>query len=250
MMPQAQPNQPTPACKACGHTLSTAQNLGTKNGFDLLKCADCDSVTVSPFPTVEELIAFYQSYKGSTDYRAKEKRKIERATRRIRRLMSMTKGRTFLDVGCNYGFTVKAAQNLGLEPMGIDIDASAVADSKAAFGGDVFRTIAVEDYAAEGHKADIIYTSEVLEHVPDPDSFIKAISSLLAPGGVLYLTTPECGHWRIPSTFTDWPAVMPPEHITYFTRKGIAKLLSRHGLKVEKFFFSLKPGMRLIARRK
>lgn len=238
-----------PYCKACRADLSTAKSRGHKNGYDLLACPACETVTVNPFPTVEQLIAFYQSYKGTVDYRKKADRKIRRARRRLRRLMTKTAGRKLLDIGCNYGFTVKAGLDLGLEAFGIDIDGTAVAASQESFGSDKFRVVPVEDYAREGHQYDMIYTSEVIEHVPDPDGFVEAIAKLLAPGGIAYITTPENGHWRIPADFTQWDAVMPPEHITYFTRKGMKKLLENHGLKVEKFFFSLKPGMRLMARK-
>ena len=112
-----------------------------------------------------------------------------------------------------------------------------------------FETISVQDYAKRGEKADIVYTSEVIEHVPDPDGFMAAIAAILSPGGVLYLTTPDSSHWRRPKNFPTWKEVMPPEHITYFTRKGMKGLLEKHGLTPEKFFFSLKPGMRLIARK-
>jgi SAM-dependent methyltransferase len=238
-----------PACKACHNALNPDRSLGNKNGYDLLRCEGCGTVTVDPFPTPEELTAFYQSYKGTTNYRAKEGKKIARATRRIARLREMTPGKTFLDVGCNYGFTVKAALSLGLDAKGIDIDETAVNASRESFGAQYFQTIAVQDYAHQGHKADIIYTSEVIEHVPDPDAFVDAIANILSPGGVLYLTTPEAGHWRIPRNFLKWDAVMPPEHITYFTRLGITRLLNAHGLTVEKFYFSWKPGMRLVARK-
>lgn len=239
-----------PHCKACGAELSHDKSRGHKGDYNLLACTACGSVTVDPFPTVAELVAFYQNYKGTTDYRKKQKRKIERAMRRIRRLRRYTRGRRFLDVGCNYGFTVRAALNLKLDAFGIDMDETAVRGSQQMFGTDKFEAVSVEHYAERGGKADIIYTSEVIEHVPDPDSFIKAISSILADSGVLYLTTPDSGHWRVPRNFAKWKEVMPPEHITYFTRNGMKRLLDKHGLEVEKFFFALKPGMRLIARKK
>lgn len=237
-----------PSCKACNTPLSSNLSVGKSNGYDLLRCPSCASVTVNPWPTVEQLINFYQSYKGTTDYRKKQDRKIARAKARIRKLMRRTKGRRLLDIGSNYGFTIKAALDLGLDAKGIDIDATAVAASVESFGNH-FETVSVQDYAARGEQADIIYTAEVVEHVPDPDSFIAAVAKILAPSGVLYLTTPDAGHFRVPKDFTSWYSVMPPEHITYFTRRGLTRLCNKHGLEIEKFFFSLKPGIRMIARK-
>lgn len=239
----------TSICKACSTALSPAMTIGNKNGFDFLCCPQCRTVTVSPFPTPEELMAFYQSYKGTVNYRDKAGKKLNRASKRLKRLMRLTSAKRFLDVGCNYGFTVKAALDLGLDAKGIDIDNTAVSQSKESYGTTKFETISVQDYAARGEKADIIYTSEVIEHVPDPDSFVQAIAQILDKDGILYLTTPDAGHWRRPKEFTQWEQAMPPEHITYFTRKGISALLQKHGLKVESFTFTLKPNLRLIARK-
>lgn len=237
------------ACKACQAPLSAVNSLGSKNGFELRPCVQCGSVTVDPFPTIEQLIEFYQSYKGTVNYRAKEKKKIRRARRRIQRLMKRAKGRRFLDVGCNYGFTVKAALDLGLDAKGIDIDAVAVEQSARNFGEGKFEAISIEEYARNGGSADIVYSSEVIEHVHDPDGFVKALADVLVDEGIAYLTTPQAGHWRVPRNFTQWDQVMPPEHITYFSREGLTRLLARHGLRVEKFSFTLKPNIRVIARR-
>lgn len=238
-----------PFCRACRTPLNPAVSRGHKNGFDLLPCPSCKTVTVHPFPSLDDLMRFYQSYKGSNVYKPKEEKKVRRARRRIKRLLSYTKGRRFLDVGCNIGYTVKAALDLGLQAQGIDIDAAAVQTANDSYG-QRFEALSIEQFAATGRKVDILYSSEVIEHVPDPDSFVTALHTILEDDGVVYLTMPDGGHWNLPSDFASWRMVTPPSHIIYFTRKGIRHLLEKHGFKVEKFFFTLKPGIRLIARKK
>jgi SAM-dependent methyltransferase len=236
-------------CKACGAELDMTRSRGEKNGYKLLSCSDCETVTVNPFPTAEELTAYYQAYTGSKMYKPKEAKKIRRSTGRVKRMKKISSGKTFLDIGCNCGFTVKAALNEGLDAKGIDIDTAAVQYATETFSLH-FNAISVQDYAAKGHKADMVYTSEVIEHVPDPDGFVKAIADILEPSGVLYLTTPQGNHWSYPQDISNVKTVHPPSHITYFSKKGISILLEKHGIVVEKFFFSLKPGIRLIARKK
>ncbi len=243
--------QAAPHCKACDTAINPATDkIGHKNGYDLLKCTGCGTATISPFPSIAELIEFYQSYEGTVDYQKKADKKIARAKKRIARLKGMTKGNKFLDVGCNYGFTIKAALDLGLDATGIDIDDTAVTQSKKSFGDKYFYTIPVEDYAAGGKKADIIYTSEVVEHVHNPDSFVASLAKILNDDGIIYLTTPDSGHWRVPKPFEKWEQVIPPEHINYFNRQGMTTLFEKHGLTVEKYAFNLKPGIRLFARKK
>ncbi len=238
-----------PYCKACRTELNTSISRGHSDGYDMIPCPSCSTVTVHPFPTVEQLIEYYQAYEGSTDYRAKQDKKIRRAHNRIKRLQKFTDGTRFLDVGCNHGFTVEAATRLGFNAHGIDIDKEAVISSQQTFGADRYTSIAVQDYAAAGNKADIIYTSEVIEHVPDPDSFVKAIAEILDVGGILYLTTPDSGHFRVPKNFVEWNDVMPPEHITYFTKEGLRILLKKYGLEIQKFHWNLKPGLKLVAKK-
>jgi SAM-dependent methyltransferase len=233
-------------CRACDGIISTSN--GSKNGYIFWRCTGCGTITIDPFPTLAELEAFYKSYAGTTDYTKKERSKIRRATQRIKRLKRLTKGRRFLDVGCNYGFGVVAAHALGLDAHGIDVDSTAIASDQQRYAGrGTFTHISVEDYAARGAKADIIYTSEVIEHVPNADSFVAAMSTILNTGGVLYLTTPDASHWRVPKDFTTWDQVIPPEHLTYFTRKGMKILLERHGFKNVRFGFNMKPGIRVMA---
>jgi len=72
---------------------------------------------------------------------------------------------------------------------------------------------------------------------------------LLKKGGVLYLTTPDAGHFATPHRLEAWKEIMPPEHIVYFTRRGIKALFEKHGLKAKKFFFTLKPSLRVLAQK-
>ena len=52
-----------------------------------------------------------------------------------------------------------------------------------------YQVITAEDLAARGAKFDVIYASEVIEHVADRPLFITAIAAMLAPDGVVVITT-------------------------------------------------------------
>jgi SAM-dependent methyltransferase len=229
-------------CAACLGTIGGL--IGSKHNFALRRCTNCATVTVDPFPTPEEIVAFYKSYTGTTDYTKKEASKIRRCTKRIGKFMAKAPGREFLDVGCNYGFGVAAASQLGLSAEGIDIDSTAVASCNARYADKgKFTAMTVQDFADSGAKKDMLYTSEVIEHVLDPNSFVAALAHILRVGGRLYLTTPDGAHFSLPKKFEEWEAVIPPEHLTYFSRKGMKILLERHGFTHVSFKFNLKPGI-------
>ncbi len=52
-----------------------------------------------------------------------------------------------------------------------------------------YRAGAAEELAAEGAKFQVVTALEVIEHVADPAAFIATLADLLAPGGLLFLST-------------------------------------------------------------
>ncbi len=236
-------------CKACSNPISTSSSVGYKNGYELLRCNHCQTVTVSPFPSEDDLKKFYQNYKGTEGYSKKKDKKIKRSLSRIKKIKKYANGNRFLDVGCNAGYTVYAAKSLDLDAYGIELDCETVKLAKREFGDNLFKCETIQEHAKSGHHYNIIYSSEVIEHIPDPDTFIQAAADLLEQDGLLYLTTPDGNHFSLPKDFTEWQDVKPPEHIIYFSKKGIKILLEKHNFSIVRFFFNLKPGIKLIARK-
>jgi SAM-dependent methyltransferase len=234
-----------PICRACGATLTT--KVGEKNGYKLLRCGDCRSVMALPLPSEEELADYYDNYHGTEHYAGKREKKMARARRYLRRLGRLTPGRRFLDVGCNLGFTVAAARELGMQAHGIDVDARTVARAREMFGRDAFDTVTVEEFARWGKSFDIVFASEVIEHVREPRSFAEALRKLTAPGGVVFVTTPDAGHLRVPRKFESWTAVKPPQHLAYFSREGLKRLFDRAGMGGFEFWMNFKAGIRMTA---
>lgn len=242
-------NQEDAWCRGCkGANLA---KVGEKDGFALMRCADCKTVVVNPYPADAELMEYYQQYRKTGEYLGKKDSKLRRAQGRVKSILSQKPpGKKFLDVGCSVGFVVVSATDMGCEATGIDIDADVINIANREFAGKGrFEAIAVQDLAARGDKFDMVYSSEVVEHVRDPEDFIAAISKVMNPGAVLYLTAPDGAHFRVPKDFSSWGMVCPPEHLTFFSRKGITQLLARHGLKVEKFQLAFKPGLKVFARK-
>lgn len=234
-------------CRAChGRTLT---NIGQKDGFNLLRCRDCATVIVDPYPTDDELNAFYQNYMLTGSYLKKLDRKLARGRGRVKRMLRhKTVGKRFLDIGCSVGTVCAAAHQLGLKPHGIDLDADAVGHARKLFGPHAtFEAAPIAALAARGEQYDMIYMSEVVEHVNDPDAFMGHVAQVLAPGGMLYLTAPDGAHFGVPKDFASWGMVNPPNHLTFFSRKGIRQLLMRHGLRIQGFSIAFKPGLKLIA---
>ncbi len=102
--------------------------------------------------------------------------------------------KTVLDVGCGGGILTESMAALGAQVTGIDLGDKALQVAKLHLlesGQQVdYRKIAVEDLAAEqpGHY-DIVTCMELLEHVPDPASTVRACAQLVKPGGHVFFST-------------------------------------------------------------
>lgn len=103
-------------------------------------------------------------------------------------------GKNLLDVGCGGGILCEAMAQRGATVNGIDMGEAplSVAELHQLESGVTvnYRQITAEDLAAqEAGQYDIVTCLEMLEHVPDPGSVIKACAALVRPGGDLYFST-------------------------------------------------------------
>jgi len=102
-------------------------------------------------------------------------------------------GLKILDIGCGGGLLAEPMARLGAEVTGIDVTAPAISAAKIHAESMQlaidYQVITAEDLAASCAKFDVIYASEVIEHVADRPLFVKAIATMLAPNGVVVITT-------------------------------------------------------------
>lgn len=237
-------NMSCPICRSPDHSFSVA-----KDGYDIHLCPQCTVRFVHPFPSDAALTDFYENYHKSKQYKDKIQSKIKRARRRIASLKKKG-GLEFLDIGCNLGFATEAARSLGYKALGTDVDSDAIARAKEHFPDCEFRTASSSMLASEGKKFDLIYCSEVLEHLTDPLGFLKDLHNLMHGKSLLYLTTPDNGHYSLPKDIeklAKWSSFRPPEHLIYFNRKSLRVIFESAGFGSVKQLFSFKPSAKIIA---
>ena len=224
------------------------KNNSELNFESITQCQKCDFLSVGILPDKGALSTFYDSYYANTKYQSKEDKKIRRATRRIKRLSKLVKNGMFLDVGCNLGYSVEAAGRLGYTSHGIDIDKAAIAKATDRFDKRNFIENDIETYAKARNQYDLVFCTEVIEHVIDFRSFAESLTCLLKKGGILYLTTPDSGHFRTPKKLLEWTEIKPPEHLQWFQKKHLKSLFESFGVKVS-FQPTWKPGIRMVAKK-
>ena len=104
-------------------------------------------------------------------------------------------GLTALDVGCGGGILADALARRGARVTGIDLATKPLRVAQlhaleAQTPNVSYREISAEDLAAEqAGSFDVVTCMEMLEHVPDPASVIRACAALVKPGGHVFFST-------------------------------------------------------------
>lgn len=235
-------------CIVCGTHDFTS--LGTKDSYDLFRCGGCKLAFVHPMPCADEIAAIYEKYVLNESYERRARSKIIRSTRRLRRYMHMSPGKRFLDMGCSIGTGVEAARRLGFDAHGIDIDENSVGTARKLFPDGRYHAGPIASLPPEWGQFDFLFSVEVIEHLPDPHAYFEALAPRARSGALLYLTTPDAGHWRVPKDFKTWNHVCPPQHLLFFNKDAMRRFLDPHGFDILKFEWNLKPGLKLIARKR
>lgn len=105
------------------------------------------------------------------------------------------KDRKVLDVGCGGGILTDAMARAGAQAMGIDLASKALRVAQlhaleAQTPSVQYREVSVEALAEEQPATfDVVTCMEMLEHVPDPSSVVRACSALVKPGGWVFFST-------------------------------------------------------------
>lgn len=109
--------------------------------------------------------------------------------------LSALTGKRVLDVGCGGGILADSMARKGADVLGIDLATKAlrVAQLHALEAGTQnvqYREISAEAMAAEQPAGfDVVTCMEMLEHVPDPASVVRACATLVKPGGWVFFST-------------------------------------------------------------
>ncbi|MEF9944834.1 MAG: bifunctional 2-polyprenyl-6-hydroxyphenol methylase/3-demethylubiquinol 3-O-methyltransferase UbiG, partial [Burkholderiaceae bacterium] len=103
-------------------------------------------------------------------------------------------GKSVLDVGCGGGVLAEAMAARGAQVTGIDLTVKLlkVAELHSLESGVAvnYQESTAEDWARDhAGQYDVVTCMEMLEHVPDPASVVRAVASLVKPGGRVFFST-------------------------------------------------------------
>ncbi len=128
-------------------------------------------------------------------------------------------GKKVIDIGCGGGILSESMAALGADVTGIDMAPTPLQVAKLHLketGLQVDYQQITAEHMAEEHAGefDVVTCMEMLEHVPDPASVVKACAQLVKPGGMVFLSTIN----RNPKSFA--MAIVGAEYILKLLPKG------------------------------
>ncbi len=134
-----------------------------------------------------------------------------------------------LDVGCATGVLLEMARLRGWDVAGVDLSAFATGIAREYYNLDVFQGL-LQDADFAPASFDVITMDDFIEHVADPVATVRYASTLLKPGGLLSVNTPNCGGWYARLMRASWFHYKQQEHFYFFNHQTIRRLMAAAGL--------------------
>lgn len=225
-------------CPACG--TGKRGYAFSKFGLDYQKCLECRTLYVSPRPSLEVLISYYENSENyqiwaSQAFPATEAARREKVYRpwleRVKSFAySVGSPRGLLvEVGPGFGTFAELVKDSDLFERVVVIEPTPeLASACRARGLEVLEAPIEEVGASSRLEASMVVAFEVIEHLYDPQEFLGAARHLLAPGGYLTLSCPNGLGFDVAELGALSQAV-DAEHLNLFNPASIGVLLRRTG---------------------
>ncbi len=137
---------------------------------------------------------------------------------------ALAPGRRVLDAACGEGYGSALVARAGADVLGVDIGADAVAHARTRYAGIAGLRFEQADATALDACADasfdLVLSFETLEHVQAQERLLDGFARLLAPGGLLLVSTPD------KRTYTDLTGEVNPHHVRELYRDEFEALLA------------------------
>jgi SAM-dependent methyltransferase len=221
----------TQYCPACGAS-GAGVVVYRYPPFAVARCAHCRTLHLSPVPSTDALRHLYNNnyYRdarlrhGYLDYAASERHVVSTYRRRLLFLKGLLpprpagRPRKIHELGAALGLGLDLASTvLEGEVSASDVSAEAVEECRSrGFDAALCDGFGISAALAP-ESLDIMFAFDVVEHLPSIPVFRRWLASVIRPGGVFFVTTPDMGHPLNRLLAGRSPSIKIPQHVSYFT---------------------------------
>lgn len=221
-----------PKSDVCPITGNPSLKYARKDSAVYLRDPQSGIIFLAEKPQLEDMAAFVDAEYEAGLYREYvNARPLKLATmrRRLPVIREYARGPRLLDVGCGAGFFIETALEAGFDAMGIELSPKAIELAQPEVRGRITCGDVNVLLASDPRQFDVVTAFDIIEHTLDPAAFLDDIGRVLAPGGLLVVSTPDTGHWLRPVMRDRWPMLQPHQHTFLFSQPAMRALLSEHG---------------------
>ena len=135
-----------------------------------------------------------------------------------------------LDLGAGAGDFTSLLSEAARAAIGVEVAQAALARAKSKHPELNFRLAPVDGPLPLADNAfDLVWASEVIEHIADTGRWLSEVRRVLAPGGRLLLTTPSHGRVRVAMLGVERFSEPLGDHLHLYTRSSLQALLAEFG---------------------
>lgn len=145
-------------------------------------------------------------------------------------LSAVGPGDRALDLGCGDGAFTTVMSGAGADPIGADVAQAALGRAREQHPELDFRLVPIDGpLPFEDCCFDLVWASEVIEHVADTARWLSEVRRVLKPRGRLLLTTPSCGRLRLALGGVKRFSAPLGDHLHLYDRGALRGLLEEFG---------------------
>jgi ubiquinone/menaquinone biosynthesis C-methylase UbiE len=137
-----------------------------------------------------------------------------------------------LDLGSGTGEFTAVLVEAGAEVIGVDVAEAALARARSRHPELEFRLVPIDGpLPIDDGAVDLVWSSEVIEHVADTARWLSEVRRVLAPGGRLLVTTPNHGRLRVALCGVERFSEPLGDHLHLYTRRSLRTLLDEFAFR-------------------
>lgn len=161
-------------------------------------------------------------------------------------------GSCVLEIGCATGYMSEyLTKNKGCQVTGVEIDPEQIkmAEEKCHkfIGGSIDSPAVqerIDDLVATDGRFDVIFMSQVIEHLAEPETILTKIHDWVEPDGIIVISSCNIAHWRarLRLLIGKWEyedyGLFDRSHLRFFTIKSFENMLTKCGFTKEELSFT------------
>jgi SAM-dependent methyltransferase len=240
-VPSPEPKRALP-CALCGAEGAAFAKLWDCGSFRFVRCRGCGLIQQNPQSEPGAVASRYDEaylrYEEANQFAYRELELLALADIGLEAAAAPLFARAgeegrkprALDVGCATGALLAALRDSGWEPQGVEISEAQASYGERRFGLPI-RACGLEAASFPSASFDLVHASHLIEHLNDPVSFLDEAARVLAPGGLLALTTPNADGFQARLLGRGWRSAIY-DHLYLFSSRSLRALLESRGFSV------------------